>query len=104
MVIDAKGVKAAAPEISMIKAIVPRMQVASPTARCKPSARWASRPTRRSRSLDACAFAALRDGPDEVHLRAIARREINRSKENIGAASAFLTPRSDRGVTARDID
>jgi acyl-CoA dehydrogenase len=34
----------------------------------------------------------IADGPDEVHLRAIARREIARSRNNLGAAAAFLTP------------
>jgi acyl-CoA dehydrogenase len=32
------------------------------------------------------------DGPDEVHLRAIARREIARSRRNLGSTAAFLTP------------
>jgi acyl-CoA dehydrogenase len=33
----------------------------------------------------------IADGPDEVHLRSIARREIARGHKNLGAA-AFLTP------------
>ena len=90
--IDQKGAKAAAPEISMIKAVVPRMQCAvadramqtfgamglSPDTPLADIWTW-------GRSLR---FA---DGPDEVHLRAIAKREINR-RENIGAVSDFLTP------------
>ena len=90
--IDQKGAKAAAAEISMIKAIVPRLQCAvadramqtfgamglSPDTPLADIWTW-------GRSLR---FA---DGPDEVHLRAIARREINR-RGDIGAVSAFLTP------------
>ena len=32
------------------------------------------------------------DGPDEVHLRAIAKKEIARARENHGAGLAYLTP------------
>jgi acyl-CoA dehydrogenase len=37
----------------------------------------------------------IADGPDEVHLRSIARRELKRDRTNIGAASAYLTPPLD---------
>ncbi len=94
--IDTVGAKAAAGEISMIKAVAPRMQVTildramqtfgamglSPDTPLADLWTW-------GRSLR---FA---DGPDEVHLRAIARREIARSRKTLGSAAAFLTPPLD---------
>ena len=35
------------------------------------------------------------DGPDEVHIRSVARREIKRAGENLGASAAYLTPPED---------
>ena len=32
------------------------------------------------------------DGPDEVHLQAIARMEIRKGKENLGSTLPYLTP------------
>lgn len=32
------------------------------------------------------------DGPDEVHLRAIARQELSRARENLGSSAAYYTP------------
>jgi len=91
--IDAKGVKAAAPEISMIKAIVPRMQVGVTDRAMQTFGAMGLSPDTPLADLWTLARSLrFADGPDEVHLRTIARREINRSKENIGAASAFLTP------------
>ena len=91
--IDTLGAKAAAAEISMIKAVAPRMQTTildramqtfgamglSPDTPLADLWTW-------GRSL------RIADGPDEVHLRAIARREISRSRRNLGSAAAFLTP------------
>jgi len=34
----------------------------------------------------------IADGPDEVHLRSIAKREVKRGRANLGSAAAFLTP------------
>ena len=94
--IDTLGAKAAAAEISMIKAVAPRMQTTildramqtfgamglSPDTPLADLWTW-------GRSL------RIADGPDEVHLRAIARREISRSRRNLGSAAAFLTPPLD---------
>ena len=94
--IDTLGAQAAAAEISMIKAIAPRMQTTildramqtfgamglSPDTPLADLWTW-------GRSLR---FA---DGPDEVHLRAIARREIARSRKTLGSTAAFLTPPLD---------
>ena len=91
--IDAKGAKAAAPEISMIKAIVPRMHVAVVDRAMQTFGAMGLSPDSPLPDLWTMGRSLrIADGPDEVHLRAIARREINRSRENIGAASAFLTP------------
>ena len=91
--IDAKGAKAAAPEISMIKAIVPRMQVAVTDRAMQTFGAMGLSPDTPLPDLWTMGRSLrIADGPDEVHLRAIARREVNRAGENIGAASAFLTP------------
>jgi acyl-CoA dehydrogenase len=90
--IDEVGAKAARKEISMIKALVPQlhttvcdraMQVfgamgVSPDTPLADHWTWGR---------------ALRyaDGPDEVHLQAIARMEISAGKETRGAAAAYLT-------------
>ncbi|HEY9097217.1 MAG TPA: acyl-CoA dehydrogenase family protein, partial [Hydrogenophaga sp.] len=33
----------------------------------------------------------LMDGPDEVHLRSVARHELSQAKERMGASSAYFT-------------
>ena len=89
--LDEVGAKAARKEISMIKALVPQvystvcdraMQVfgamgLSPDTPLADHWTWAR---------------ALRyaDGPDEVHLQAIARMEIARGKERLGSTAAYL--------------
>ena len=91
--IDAKGAKGAAAEISMIKAIVPRMQVAVTDRAMQTFGAMGLSPDTPLADLWTWGRSLrLADGPDEVHLRAIARREIHRGRENIGAVSAFLTP------------
>jgi acyl-CoA dehydrogenase len=90
--IDEVGAKAARKEISMIKAVVPKllgevcdraMQTfgamgVSPDTPLPDMWTWAR---------------ALRyaDGPDEVHLRSIARMEIKASKENPASTAAYFT-------------
>jgi acyl-CoA dehydrogenase len=89
--LDEVGAKAARKEISMIKALVPQvyasvcdraMQVfgamgLSPDTPLADHWTWAR---------------ALRyaDGPDEVHLQAIARMEISHAKERLGSTAAYL--------------
>ena len=91
--IDNLGAKAARGEIAMIKAIVPRMQTTILDRAMQTFGAMGISPDTpladlwtRGRELR---FA---DGPDEVHLRSIARHEIRRSRDNLGAASAYLTP------------
>jgi acyl-CoA dehydrogenase len=91
--IDTLGAKAAAGEISMIKAVAPRMQTAILDRAMQTFGAMGLSPDTPLADLwtwgRALRFA---DGPDEVHLRAIARREIARSRKSLGSAAAFLTP------------
>lgn len=91
--IDKHGAKAARKEVSMIKALVPRVHTAvcdramqafgamgvSPDTPLADHWTWGR----------ALRFA---DGPDEVHLQAVARMEVKLSQETRGAAAAYLTP------------
>ena len=91
--IDNVGAKEARKEIAMIKAVVPgmlnrvvdrAMQVFGAmglTPDTPLADLWIS-----SRCL------RIADGPDEVHLRSIARLEINGSQERRGSSSDYLTP------------
>ena len=94
--IDTLGAKAAAAEISMIKAVAPRMQTTILDRAMQTFGAMGLSPDTPLADLwtwgRALRFA---DGPDEVHLRAIARREISRSRKNLGSAAAFLTPPLD---------
>ena len=91
--IDTLGAKAAAGEISMIKAVAPRMQTTILDRAMQTFGAMGLSPDTPLADLwtwgRALRFA---DGPDEVHLRAIARREIARSRKNLGSTAAFLTP------------
>jgi acyl-CoA dehydrogenase len=91
--IDNVGAKAARKEIAMIKALVPTLHTTvcdramqlfgamgiSPDTPLADHWTWGR---------------ALRyaDGPDEVHLQAIARMEIKEGRERLGATAAYLTP------------
>jgi acyl-CoA dehydrogenase len=95
--IDNVGVKEARKEISMIKALVPGVHTAvcdramqtfgamgiSPDTPLADHWTWGR----------ALRFA---DGPDEVHLQAIARMEIRKGKENLGSTLPYLTPPARR--------
>lgn len=91
--IDSKGAKAAAAEISMIKAIAPRMQTTILDRAIQTFGAMGLSPDTPLAELWTMGRSLrIADGPDEVHLRAIARREIARSRETLGAAAAHLTP------------
>ncbi len=91
--IDKVGAKEARKEISMIKALVPRLYCdvvdramqtfgamgISPDTPLADQWTWGR----------ALRFA---DGPDEVHLRAIARMELKQSRDRLAAAADYLTP------------
>jgi len=94
--IDNLGAKAAALEISMIKAIAPRMQTTILDRAMQTfGAMGLSPDTPLADIWTHGRTLRFADGPDEVHLRSIAKRELKKDRSNIGAAAAFLTPPLD---------
>jgi acyl-CoA dehydrogenase len=94
--IDTLGAKAAAAEISMIKAVAPRMQTAILDRAMQTFGAMGLSPDTPLAELWTMGRSLrIADGPDEVHLLAIARREISRARANLGAAAAYLTPPLD---------
>jgi acyl-CoA dehydrogenase len=90
--IDHLGAKAANNEISMIKAVVQRMQAAvldraMQTFGC--AGVFPGTPLASLWTVARC--MRIFDGPDEVHLRTSGRSEVHR-RETLGAAAAYLTP------------
>ncbi len=91
--IDTLGAKAAAAEISMIKAVAPRVQVAVLDRAMQTFGAMGLSPDTPLADLWTLGRSLrIADGPDEVHLRSIARREIRKSRANLGASAAYLTP------------
>ncbi len=91
--LDTVGNKAASNEISMIKAIVPRLHTSvADRAMQSFGAMGLSQDTPLADIWTTGRLLRIADGPDEVHLRAIARNEIRRNRTNLGAAAAYLTP------------
>src|SRR5690606_22477114 len=91
--IDEVGAKAARKEISMIKALVPRMQTNVVDRAMQVYGAMGLTPD--TPLADAwIGGRALRfaDGPDQVHLRSIARMEVKASEASRGATAAYLTP------------
>jgi acyl-CoA dehydrogenase len=94
--IDTQGAKAAATEISMIKAIAPRMQTTILDRAMQTFGAMGLSPDTPLAELWTWGRALrIADGPDEVHLRAIARAEVKRARAAPGAAAAYLTPPLD---------
>ncbi len=91
--IDQAGAKAARKEIAMIKALVPAMQARVIDRAMQAFGAMGVSPDTPLADLWTWA-RALRyaDGPDEVHLRAIARQEIKTAQETLGRTAAYLTP------------
>ena len=90
--IDTAGAKAARNEISMIKALVPTMQCRITDRAMQIFGAMGLSPD--TPLADIYSWGrALRyaDGPDEVHLRGIARMEVKKSAENLGEAAKYLT-------------
>jgi acyl-CoA dehydrogenase len=90
---DRDGPKAAAREISMIKALVPRMQ----TTICDRAiqtfgAMGLSGDTPLAMLWTWGRLLRFADGPDEVHLRSVAKQEMRRSSEHRGASAAYMVP------------
>lgn len=90
--IDQHGSKAALREIAMIKALVPRMQ----TAVCERAmqvfgAMGLSSDTPLAALWTAGRLLRIADGPDEVHLRAVARQEMAAAGERRGSSARYMT-------------
>ena len=97
---DRAGPKAAAHEIAMIKALVPRVQ----TTVCDRAmqtfgAMGLSADTPLAMLWTWGRVLRVADGPDEVHLRSVAKQEMQRSVERRDALDAFLAPGAN-GVRA----
>ncbi len=89
--IDRHGAKAAAREISMIKALVPRMQ----TTVCDRAmqvfgAMGLSSDTPLAALWTSGRLLRIADGPDEVHLRAVARQEMAAAAERRGSSARYM--------------
>jgi acyl-CoA dehydrogenase len=92
--IDRHGPKGAAKEVSMIKALVPSVQ----TAVCDRAmqtfgAMGLSNDTPLAGAWTWGRVLRLADGPDEVHLRSLAKQEMKAAAERRGASAPYLVPR-----------
>jgi len=91
--IDNVGAKAARQEISMIKAVVPAMQARVVDRAIQVFGAMGVSPD--TPLVDHYLIGRclqIADGPDEVHMRSIARMEIKNSQSTLGASAAYLTP------------
>ncbi len=90
---DNVGAKAARKEISMIKALIPSMHTTIADRAMQVFGAMGLTPDTPLADIytwGRCLRFA--DGPDEVHLQAIARMEIKSSQATLGASAAYLTP------------
>lgn len=91
--IDEVGAKGARKEISMIKAIVPRMHAQVVDRAMQVFGAMGLTPDTPLADLYTSGRALrFADGPDEVHLKTIAKLELAASQERRGATAAYLTP------------
>jgi acyl-CoA dehydrogenase len=91
--IDKVGARGARKEISMIKAIVPEVfGNVCDRAMQTFGAMGVSPDTPLADMWTGARALRYADGPDEVHLRSIARMEIKDSQATLGATAAYLTP------------
>ena len=90
--IDRHGNRAARNEVAMIKVVVPRLQTAVLSRAMQVFGAMGLTPTRRSLSYGPGAALQFVDGPDEVHLRSIARHELRTQEPNHVRAADHLTP------------
>jgi acyl-CoA dehydrogenase len=90
--IDLHGVKAARNDIAMIKAVIPRMQQGVIDRAIQVFGAMGLSPDTPLPDLWTMARALrIADGPDEVHLRSIARHEIKAARQVYGATQKYLT-------------
>jgi acyl-CoA dehydrogenase len=91
--IDTLGNRSASKEVAMIKAIVPRVQVAVCDRAMQVYGAMGLSPDTPLANLWTWGRALrIADGPDEVHLRSVARAEIKKAGDSRGASAAYLTP------------
>ena len=91
--IDNLGAKAAATEIALIKVVAPRMHVNILDRAMQTFGAMGLSPDTPLPDLWTMGRTLrIADGPDEVHLRSIARRELKRDRGNMGAVTSYLTP------------
>ena len=91
--IDEVGARAARKEIAMIKAVVPAMHSQVVDRAIQVFGAMCLTPDTPLADLWIGARCLrLADGPDEVHLRSIARLELRESEEGRGHTAAYLTP------------
>ncbi|MEM1048346.1 MAG: acyl-CoA dehydrogenase family protein [Pseudomonadota bacterium] len=90
--IDTKGNKAARNEVSAIKVIVPRLQTQVLDRAMQIFGAMGLTPDTPLSFLWTWG-RALRfiDGPDEVHIRSVARRELKHAREHLGRGAAYYT-------------
>jgi acyl-CoA dehydrogenase len=90
--IDRYGSRAAASEVAMIKALVPRvLSAVADRAMQTFGAMGLSGDTPLAGLWTSGRVLRLADGPDEVHLRTVARQEMKRAAERRGASAAYLS-------------
>lgn len=91
--IDRVGAKGAAREISLIKALVPTLHTTVVDRAMQTfGAMGVSPDTPLADMWSQGRALRYADGPDEVHLRKIARMEIKESQRHLGRSAAYLTP------------
>lgn len=91
--IDQVGAKAAAREISLIKALIPALHTRVVNRAIQTFGAMGLSPDTPLADMWSQGRALhFADGPDEVHLRKIARMEIQKSQEKLGHTSVYLTP------------
>ncbi|MGH6912360.1 MAG: acyl-CoA dehydrogenase family protein [Geminicoccales bacterium] len=91
--LDRHGNKAARDQVSMIKVVVPRLQTAVLSRAMQVYGAMGLTPDTPLAFLWSWGRALqFIDGPDEVHLRTVARHEMRRQEPNILKAGDYLTP------------
>lgn len=90
--IDIYGSKAARNEVSLIKAVVPRLHTTVLNRAIQIFGAMGLSPDTPLAMLWTWGRALqLLDGPDEVHLRTIGRQEIRKSRDTLGLGAAYLS-------------
>jgi acyl-CoA dehydrogenase len=91
--LDRHGNRAARDQVSMIKVVVPRLQTAVLSRAMQVYGAMGLTPDTPLAFLWSWGRALqFIDGPDEVHLRGLARHEMRRQEANHAHAARYLTP------------